>query len=580
MLLVALAPIVFFSLYTYGLLDELLTRRGEERLTTLADEAQRCYLRGCRAGDTRAAVAQAARALPALQVQAVTTEMIDTAVAVLRLDKVRTVVPREVWDGVAPAGAAVTLPVALPAAVADGPAYEAFRMMLWRAPDGTLLALRRSEREEQQWRRRVLYEALAWSGVLVAGALVLALLLARRFTRPILFLQRWAEAVERGERTTPLRVARRDELGALAATLQRMNARLDGQIADLGELRAYNERLIESMFSGLVTLEADGRVRAVNRRAQELLQLPAPAAAHGRPYRELLAGCPAIAAVMAATLDEGREVQRAEVGELVAGRDVVFGISSNRLRDSMGAVCGAAFFFQDLTDIKRREGKLRQQEQLAALGEMAAAVAHEVRNPLNPIRGFAQLLQQEDDWTEVREYARIIITQVDALRRLVDNLLLYARPGDVAWSDLDVATLIAESLELHQGQVREKRLQVVCAVPPTLPWRGGLAQVRLIADNLIRNAITVLPPGGTLTVTAQREEPWLTLRVADNGPGIAAEHVPQLFTAFFTTRAQGTGLGLAIVRKMAQDMKGEVSVTSTVGQGTEFTVRLPLTLPV
>ncbi len=560
LLILVLAPALFFTLYTFSLLDTLLRERGEERLTLHGQQAQARYLQARRAG--------AATAL--LDSDAVA---VDTDVVVLQLADGRSPVPRALWDGVQ-AGDNVLVTTAVARPYPDGLRHAPARLLLWRTPDGPVLALVQQVAEEAARRQRVLIDTLAWSGVFIAFALLLALLLARRLTRPVLFLQRWAEQVERGERSATLRITRRDELGRLAASLQRMSERLNEQIGHLQELRQYNDCLIESMFSGLVTLEADGRLRALNGRARQLLALP-DGDLRGRPYPELFAAQPDLQRVMHATLARGREAQREEISVSTGGGERTFGISSNRLRSADGAVHGAAFFFQDLTEIKELERRVRQQEKLAALGEMAAAVAHEVRNPLNPIRGFAQLLQEEDDPAEARQYAGIIISQVDALRRLVDNLLLYARPGDVTASDLDVADLVTESLTLHRQQCTEKELRVQAAVPAPLPWRTGLAQLRMIIDNLVRNAVAVLPAGGLLRVTAAAADGWLTVTVTDDGPGIAPEHQPHLFTAFFTTRAQGTGLGLALVKKMTDDCGGTVSVVSRPGAGAAFTVRLP-----
>lgn len=577
MLVLVLAPALLTGGYLLGQLDELLTQRSGERLALLGERAQARYLQGRRAGQSAEALAAAlAGELPELLVCRIDSAAVtvDTAVAVLRLGGAWTRVSRAVWDGVAETGAALMAPATLFPAETATTSGEAQRLMLWHAPDGNLLVLARSEEQEAAWRRQAWREALAWSGVFVAGALALALLLAWRFTRPILLLQGWAEAVERGEALTPLPVMRRDEIGRLADTLVQMGARLGEQIATLNELRAYDELLIESMTGGLVTLEPDGRVRAINARARQLLALPA-AAASGRPFREVLAGCPNLVTMMGEVLRRGNAVPRAELTERLPDGEKVFGISSSCLRDAAGALRGTAFFFQDLTATKRLEEQARQQEKLVALGEMAAAVAHEVRNPLNPIRGFAQLLKTESDPAEVREYASIIIAQVDALRRVVDNLLHYARLPGVEWRELDIAELIAQTLALYRPRLATNAVRVTCACPAPLWWCSGEVQVRLIVDNLVRNAVNVLRPGGELRITASCADDHLKLTVADDGPGIAAEHLPRLFTAFFTTRAQGTGLGLAIVKKMTDDLHGEVTVSSRVGQGTEFTVRLP-----
>jgi signal transduction histidine kinase len=229
--------------------------------------------------------------------------------------------------------------------------------------------------------------------------------------------------------------------------------------------------------------------------------------------------------------------------------------------------------------------RLKEQHRLAAIGEMSAGLAHEIRNPLAGIKGAAQYLQGESVTGEMGELVGVIVSEVDRLNTVVTQFLEYARPYDIRREPTDVQALLRQVVELVKAQ----------GVPPgvtiALEVEVGLNEIQIDRDkvkqvllNLVQNAVQAVGAEGTVEVRARegflrnpghRGESALVLSVADTGPGIAPETIDKLFVPFFTTKHDGTGLGLAISQRLVEAHGGEVGVRSRVGSGTTFSVRLP-----
>lgn len=222
------------------------------------------------------------------------------------------------------------------------------------------------------------------------------------------------------------------------------------------------------------------------------------------------------------------------------------------------------------------EREVVRQERLAALGTLAAGVAHEIRNPLSSIRGFATYFGQKfAPESKDRELAQVMIGEVDRLNRVVSELLELTHPAEPRLELTDPAELFRHALMLVEGERLAGQISVTTrfqAMPRVLLDRDRILQALL---NLLLNAIQAMPPGGTLTVATSRLRDRLELRVADSGPGIPAEHLGRVFDPYFTTRNKGTGLGLPTVAKIVEAHGGRVRILSAAGQGTEVVVELP-----
>lgn len=222
------------------------------------------------------------------------------------------------------------------------------------------------------------------------------------------------------------------------------------------------------------------------------------------------------------------------------------------------------------------EEQLRRADRLSALGELSAGMAHEIRNPLGSIRGTAEILQDGIDPADPKaEFARILVKEVDRLNRVVQDFLDFARPAEVVRGAVDVAELLRELQLLTRQPAHVNGVSVDLADGGAAPVAGDREQLKQAFLNLMLNAIQAMPQGGSLQLETAGSDGQVTVRFADTGRGIPAEHLERIFNPFFTTRRDGTGLGLAITHRIVQGHGGRIDVTSQPGIGTVFTLTLP-----
>jgi two-component system sensor histidine kinase HydH len=258
-------------------------------------------------------------------------------------------------------------------------------------------------------------------------------------------------------------------------------------------------------------------------------------------------------------------------------------ISASGIVNEEGEALGVIYLLRDLREVKRLQAELRRSERLSTLGNMAARVAHEIRNPLSSIKGFATYLGARQGDEADREAARTMIGEVDRLNRVVAELLDFARPANLNIVDANLGDILERTVRLAETDARSGGVSLSLALQ-----EGGDPALRVAVDveritqamlNLVLNAVQATDLGGavTLTILPARAD-RAVIRVDDTGCGMAPEVLAQVFSPYFTTRATGTGLGLSIVAKIVEDHHGEIRMTSAPGSGTSVTLWLPLSL--
>jgi two-component system sensor histidine kinase PilS (NtrC family) len=353
----------------------------------------------------------------------------------------------------------------------------------------------------------------------------------------------------------------------LSAQLQIASATLAVERTAAADLLTLHSDIVRSLASGLVTVDPDDRVLTINESACEILDTTAEAAVGG-PLERVLPG-----------LSPSPTLQR---GEVVLARAenpaLVLGLSVSPLFDHGGGVQGRVINFQDLTELRKMEQSVRQAERLAAVGGLAAGVAHEIRNPLASISGSIELLRsmpQADD--DARALMTIVTREIDRLNGLLTDLLDYANPRPLKIAPLDLAELVRDTVRVFQ---QDRGLGVAVEVDDAMvpvEMSGDAAKLRQVLWNLLRNAAEAASHGrGHVRVEVEPLVDDVLLRVRDDGPGIAAGHRERIFEPFFTTKASGSGLGLATVHSLVTDHRGTIRF-ETDGDGTCFEVRLPYT---
>ena len=368
------------------------------------------------------------------------------------------------------------------------------------------------------------------------------------------------------------------------ACLTQQNAELS---AALRELRAYYEDLLSSLQDGVIILDPAGRIVSLNQAAEELTGFSGSQIA-GRLIGEVFPPPAPLSSLVARTAGQGRSHADFDATLIRADRvrltvSTVASLVSNPHGESRGVV----LVLRDLSRVKELEEQVRRSDRLAALGILAAGVAHEVRNPLVGVRAAAQLMEREPGFPpSLQEFTGIIIREVDRLNRLVGDLLAFAGPRPLRIQSCNVNQVVEEALRLEESGLRAGGVTVVRRYDPAMPPVGGdperLLQVFL---NLIRNGAEAMA-GGTgelqLRTRFERVAPQCggraaaVVEIGDRGPGILPEIQVQLFNPFFTTKDGGTGLGLPISLRIVEEHGGAIEVQSEVGQGTTLRVLLPI----
>jgi two-component system sensor histidine kinase HydH len=348
----------------------------------------------------------------------------------------------------------------------------------------------------------------------------------------------------------------------------------------LKETQDYTAQVVANMANGLLSVDTDGRVVSYNRTALDLLDLPESEVA-GMDLRGVVDFS---RSGIQQTLDRCEAILEREIRhQSPAGEVVPLALSVTPIPGDDGRCRSAVIVLRDLREIKRLEEEVRRTERLAAVGELAAGVAHEIRNPLSSIRGLAHFLRRAlTERPQELAYAEIMVKEVDRINRVVTDLLTIARPQQPDLAPADLHELLDHTVQLVQGDADRRGVALQRMVAPGLPEvvmdENQITQALL---NLILNALQAVETGGTIEVGASVDDPdpRLHLWVEDNGVGIPSEHMEKIFDPFFTTRAEGTGLGLAIVRKIVENHCGEIRVESPSkgkARGSRFTISIPL----
>jgi two-component system sensor histidine kinase PilS (NtrC family) len=374
--------------------------------------------------------------------------------------------------------------------------------------------------------------------------------------------------------------------GYLAESARRADERLAATSSQLADLQAFSQHIIDSLMSGLATTDMDGCVLTFNRAAESITGIAA-AEATGRSIVDVLQMPDALAEMFGPR--EGRpRLPRVEIAFTRTGYGTIeLGLSTALLYTPRGE-SGFLFTFQDVTESRKVEREARIQQRLAAVGEMAAGIAHEIRNPLASMSGSIQILRQELPLTEEQsQLMDIVLRESDRLNETIRSFLSYARPQRLSSSRMDVrqiatdtATLLQNNAELIDGH------EIDVNVPPEPVWYvADPNQIRQVVWNLATNGLRAMPNGGRLRLSVSRREQdesapgEMIIRVEDQGVGIAPEELDGIFQPFRGAFERGTGLGLAIVHRIVSDYGGDVHVTSARGVGTTVEVTLPLTTP-
>lgn len=348
---------------------------------------------------------------------------------------------------------------------------------------------------------------------------------------------------------------------------------------DLARLQTLSKNIVDSIASGVITTDLTGRITFVNRGGEEILGRPA-AEILDRTVWEVLGQDQSLLETVSSEISSGMKTRLETLVTEDGGNPRVLGVTCSILKDQRSVLTGFIFAFQNLTEIKALEEEVRVKDRMAALGGMAAGMAHEIRNPLASISGSAQLLKKSIKPSVAdAELFDIIVREGQRLDRIIHDFLLYARPGRFKPEDADLVPILRESLLLirNGGEVGPGHRIMADLPDEGVSCRVDVNLIRQVFWNLAKNALRAMPEGGTLRVSASSSRDGMArVSFQDDGVGMTREEADAAFQPFRGKFDGGSGLGLAIVFRVVQEHGGRIQVRSEPGKGSHFTLLLPV----
>jgi two-component system sensor histidine kinase HydH len=346
--------------------------------------------------------------------------------------------------------------------------------------------------------------------------------------------------------------------------------------ASLSRVKAFSDNLVENMPAGLLAVDADGRIVSFNQTAESLLGISSLQIL-GRKADEIL---PRQLFSVTETLKSKGGIISREIECLTKdGNSVPLDVSATLLYENSGVSMGCLILFRDLTEVQFLKKEVERSERLASIGRLAAGIAHEIRNPLSSIKGFATYFKERyKDIPEDQKTAEVMVQEVERLNRVIGQLLEFARPMSIRKRPISLKSLMQQSIKMIEGEAKRSGIEL------KVSYSTGLDEVWVDPDrmkqvflNLYLNALESMEDEGTLSVEISQDENTQSTQIiiSDTGTGINQEDLPHVFDPYFTTKSSGTGLGLAIVHNILVAHGGEARVLSRPGEGTRIHILFP-----
>jgi PAS domain S-box-containing protein len=354
----------------------------------------------------------------------------------------------------------------------------------------------------------------------------------------------------------------------------------------------FFRHLVRSMRNGVITIHRDGTLALMNDEARRIFGLPQGADDTGRPFGDLFKERPDLVRVLSGAFEMTTLPNRAELR--LRDLDRVIGYTLSQVRNDAGEAIGAVLFFKDLTQVEQLEERERLRDRLASLGEMAAGIAHELKNPLAGIEVMAGLLRRQvPDSPPAQSLLADILGEAKLANAIVVEMLEFVRPIRLQVEQIDVAQMLQQSVVNAESKVPRQNVAIAFEIDEGLPLvDGDPMQLCQLFSNLLTNAFEAVNGTGHVLMRATRDAgerdpgfaaeapeptPSVIIEVLDDGPGVPADLSDRIFNPFFTTKTTGSGLGLPNVRKIVDAHDGRIDLSSESGRGTRFRVTLPVT---
>jgi PAS domain S-box-containing protein len=409
---------------------------------------------------------------------------------------------------------------------------------------------------------------------------------ARRITQPISKLVKTTISAAEGDLDQEIDIRTGDEIGELGENFNFMiqqvrlhRNELESRLREITSLKAYNDNILSSMTNGLITIDLEKRIITLNKMAERILGKRRDEMI-GLSLEQALGEHHPLYRMMTETLLHEEGLFHPEL-ELEKDEECLWlTASTSLLTDAEGRKIGTLVVFQDITEIKALEERLRQADRLAALGTLSAGLAHEIKNPLSAIKTFVQLLPKKSESPSFMEKFNITVPrEIDRINLLVEDLLELTRKRVRPFVNLNVNQMILQVIDLHGEEMGKRRIVFEDHLDRTLlPILGDSDTLYRAFSNVVINSIQAMPNGGLLSISSEPDDRPSIAKITfrDTGIGMDEETSKNLFNPFFTTKDKGSGLGMALTRKIIEDHRGTIEVMSEKGIGTTFVLRLPV----
>lgn len=345
--------------------------------------------------------------------------------------------------------------------------------------------------------------------------------------------------------------------------------------SSLSRIQIFSDNLVENMPVGLIATDTNKQIISVNPAAKSILNIQST-----RGRQNLDAALPVELESLLQSIDKEKNLVEKEIHiDGLKEQSIILEVIASPLYDKEGLSLGSLLILRDKTELNRLKIEMEQNKRLAAIGRLAAGVAHEIRNPLSSLKGYATFFKEIfDKSSENYTIADVMIKEVDRLNRVVSELVELAKPVTMSGKPVNIQSLIQESIKLMGYEAEMKNIEIKTDLDPDVPQiYADTDRLKQVLLNLYLNAIQSMKGSGTLGIRLFQNQSDQTVRitVSDTGTGIKKEDLPDIFEPYFTTKLSGTGLGLAIVHNIVKAHKGEINAKSEPGKGTCFTIILP-----
>ena len=321
-------------------------------------------------------------------------------------------------------------------------------------------------------------------------------------------------------------------------------------------LRNLHENIIQSLTSGVITLNLDGKIISANRTGLEILGISGEDKILGKDLGQFMTGLH-----LEDLVSKKREQMLYTTPD---GSMVTLGFSSSDLKDTDDKTHGYIIIFQDLTEVKELEDRLRTSEKMALLGQLAAGLAHELRNPLSAISGAVEILSSDVKPTEDNlRLVRMASQEVERLNLLVEDFLILTMPIQKLTTLVDLGRIVNDTVESFAKTIRRGNIEIINQVENGIYVQADSYRLKQAVWNLLLNSVDAMPIGGLIIIKSKTEENNVVIEISDEGKGIDENFISRIFDPFFTTKEVGTGLGLAIVQKVIEGYNGNINVVSS-----------------